>query len=113
MIIDKAEFRAYMERLIDRFEILEEKMDRMLKKKTCLDGEDLLDNYDLMNFLNVSNRTLQRFRTSGDLPYLKINGKIFYKLSDVNRFIREIYEAGNVRSAKQRQIPPRTDKNKV
>ena len=32
------------------------------------DGERLLDNYDLCRMLNISKRTLQRYRTSGELP---------------------------------------------
>ena len=31
------------------------------------DGERLLDNYDLCRMLNISKRTLQRYRTSGEL----------------------------------------------
>lgn len=112
MLIDKQEFRAYMDRLINRFDLLDEKLEQLIKKKTCLDGEDLLDNQDLLQVLKISYRTLQRFRSSGDLPYVKMNGKIYYKLSDVNRFIREVFEAGSVRCAKQRQIAPCNAKKK-
>ncbi|OPZ31691.1 MAG: Helix-turn-helix domain protein [Bacteroidetes bacterium ADurb.BinA174] len=110
MLIDKQEFRAYMDRLIERFDLMDEKMDRLIKKKTCLDGEDLLDNQDMLQLLKISHRTLQRFRSSGELPYFKMNGKIYYKLSDVNRFIREVFEGDTVRCAKQRQIEPRKAK---
>lgn len=110
MIIDKQEFRAYMDRLIDRFDLLDEKLEQLIKKKTCLEGEDLLDNQDLLQVLKISHRTLQRYRSSGDLPYLIMRGKIYYKLSDVNRFIREVFEADSGRTAKHRQIAPRNAK---
>ena len=110
MLIDKQEFRAYMDRLIERFDLMDEKMDRLIKKKTCLDGEDLLDNQDMLQLLKISHRTLQRFRSSGKLPYFKMNGKIYYKLSDANRFIREVFEGDSGRCAKQRQIEPRKAK---
>ena len=110
MIIDKQEFRAYMDRLIDRFDLLDEKLEQLIKKKACLDGEDLLDNQDLLQVLKISHRTLHRFRSSGELPYVKMNGKIYYKLSDVNRFIREVFEQEKGRCAKQRQITPRNAK---
>ena len=51
------------------------------------DGERLLDNYDLCRMLNISKRTLQRYRTSGELPYEMIYHKTFYRESDVLRFI--------------------------
>lgn len=112
MNIDKQEFRAFMDRIIDRFDMLDEKLERIIKKKTCLDGEDLLDNQDVLQALKISERTLQRFRSSGELPYYTLHGKSYYKLSDVNRFIREIYEAKPGRTAKQRQIPPRNAKKR-
>ena len=51
------------------------------------DGDRLLDNYDLCKRLNISKCTLQRYRTSGDLPYRMIYHKTFYRESDVLRFI--------------------------
>lgn len=51
------------------------------------DGDRLLDNYDLCRMLNISKRTLQRYRTFGDLPYQMIYHKTFYRELDVLRFI--------------------------
>ena len=34
-----------------------------------LDGELLFDNQDLCQLLHVSKRTLQRYRSSGELPF--------------------------------------------
>lgn len=36
---------------------------------------------------SISKRTLQRYRTSGELPYEMIYHKTFYRESDVLRFI--------------------------
>ncbi|MDO5523623.1 MAG: helix-turn-helix domain-containing protein [Bacteroidia bacterium] len=101
-----------MDRLIDRFDLLDDKLERLINRKACLDGEDLLDNQDMLQVLNISSRTLQRYRSSGELPYIKLNGKIYYKLSDANRFIREIFEGNLGRCAKQSQIAPRKDKKR-
>lgn len=111
MNIDKQEFRAFMDRLLDRFDMLDEKLEKLGRSRSRLDGEELLDNQDLLIALKISDRTLQRFRSSGGLPYFKMNGKIYYKLSDVNRFIREIFETDG-RTAKQRQITPRDAKKR-
>lgn len=110
MNIDKTEFLAYVDRLLDRFDMLDEKLERLIRRKNSIDGEELLDNQDVLLALKISNRTLQRFRTSGELPYYIIHGKTYYKLTDVNRFIREIFEAKPGRNAKQRQMTPRNAK---
>lgn len=60
--------------------------------KKDMDGEPLLENYDLCQMLNVSKRTLQRYRSSGDLPYQMIYHKTFYRQSDVLAFIERNFE---------------------
>ena len=52
---------------------------------------ELLDNQDLLQMLKISNRSLQRYRSIGKLPYYTISGKLYYKLSDVHQFIRESF----------------------
>jgi len=39
--------------------------------------------------LNVTEGTLQVWRSTGryDLPYIKIGGKVMYRVSDINQFI--------------------------
>ncbi len=39
--------------------------------------------------INVTEGTLQVWRSTGryDLPYIKIGGKVMYRISDVNKFI--------------------------
>ena len=46
---------------------------------------------DLLQMLKISNRSLQRYRSIGKLPYYTISGKLYYKLSDVHQFIRESF----------------------
>jgi len=41
--------------------------------------KEYLDNFDLMQLLHVSYRTVQRWRRSGNLPYRKIGKKFYYK----------------------------------
>ena len=52
-------------------------------------GERLYDNQDLCLMLQVSKRSLQRYRTLGILPYLMLRQKTYYKESDVERFLAE------------------------
>lgn len=92
MNIDRMEFMAWMERIMERFDILKQQMDDAQKQRTSIDGEELLDNQDLLQMLKISSRSLQRYRTAGKLPYYTISGKLYYKLSDVHQFIRESFK---------------------
>jgi hypothetical protein len=57
------------------------------KEQVFSDDEKLLDNQDLCLTLHISKRTLQRYRTEAELPYLKYGQKIYYKAADVEEFI--------------------------
>lgn len=93
MNIDRMEFIAWMNRIMDRFDLIGDHVESLNKNRHNIDGEELLDNQDLLQMLKISNRTLQRYRSSGKLPYYTISGKIYYKLSDVHQFIRECFNA--------------------
>jgi hypothetical protein len=89
MFIDKNDFEAWMKRLLEKLERLEDHIGKKGKVRQPIDGELLLDNQDLCLMLNVSKRTLQRFRSSGLLPFRRIDQKTFYFESDVVQFVRE------------------------
>ena len=93
MYIDREDFIAWMERIMDRFDMQDKKMDKVIKGRNCLDGEELLDNQDLCLLLKVGIRTLQRYRAMGLLPYFTISGKVFYRAKDVHEFIRNRFDA--------------------
>lgn len=93
MNIDRMEFLSWMERVMERFDLMSEHIKELEKKRGSVDGEELLDNQDLLQMLKISTRSLQRYRSSGRLPYYTISGKIYYKLSDVHQFIRESFNA--------------------
>lgn len=93
MNIDRMEFIAWMERIMERFDILNDHISDIQKQRNSIDGEELLDNQDLLQMLKISHRSLQRYRSSGKLPYYTISGKLYYKLSDVHQFIRESFNA--------------------
>jgi hypothetical protein len=97
MMTDK-ELLAWMqerfERLLARFDRIDRHLENMAVKEKILDGERLLDNQDVCQMLNVSKRTLQRYRSSGELPYQMLYHKTFYKESDVEAFIRANFAKG-------------------
>ncbi|MGV3766812.1 MAG: helix-turn-helix domain-containing protein [Chitinophagaceae bacterium] len=91
MNIDRMEFLAWMERIMNRFDLLGESIQDTRQQRGTIDGEELLDNQDLLQMLKISNRSLQRYRSSGKLPYYTISGKLYYKSSDVHQFIRDCF----------------------
>lgn len=88
MEIDKMEFTFWMKRIMERFDILDGELSISRKQLNTIDGEELLDNQEVLQKLKISPRSLQRYRSSGKLPYFTISGKLYYKLSDVHQFIR-------------------------
>ena len=95
MNIDRMEFLAWMKRIMERFDVMYEEVKNQKSYQTTIDGEELLDNQDLLQMLKISTRSLQRYRSSGKLPYYTISGKLYYKLSDVHEFIRNGFKAQN------------------
>ncbi|AZB07361.1 DNA-binding protein [Chryseobacterium sp. G0162] len=89
MNIERSEFIAWMERIMERFDLLKEQMIKNQSRFIEVDGEQLLDNQDVLQLLKISSRSLQRYRTDKKLPYYTISGKLYYKLSDVHQLIRE------------------------
>jgi hypothetical protein len=89
------EFRAFMDamadRLADRLDALEAKIDNVTKRQNRLNGAELLDTQDLCLLLKASKRTIQRHRKNGVLPYYMIEGKVYYKSTDIHEFIRKSF----------------------
>lgn len=93
MNIDRLEFIAWMNRIMERFDLLKENLTEIQNSRCSIDGEELLDNQDLLQMLKISHRSLQRYRSTGKLPYYTISGKLYYKLSDVHQFIRDSFNS--------------------
>jgi hypothetical protein len=89
MNIERTEFIAWMEKIMERFDILKEQVISNQFRFIEIDGEVLLDNQDVLQLLKISSRSLQRYRTNKKLPYYTISGKLYYKQSDVHQLIRE------------------------
>lgn len=90
MYIDKKYFDSWMNRLISQLEKIGRKIDRQDNSITPkINDEILLDNQDLCLLLKVSQRTLQRFRSSGKIPYRLVGRKVYYLESDVIDFIHK------------------------
>ena len=52
-------------------------------------------NMEAAAILRVSKRTLQRYRSAGELTYITIHHKIFYTEKNVEKFIRDHFVKGD------------------
>ena len=91
--------QIWFERLMVRFDRIDRHLEKMAIKEKLLEGERLLDNQDVCQLLNVSKRTLQRYRSSGELPYQMLYHKTFYKESDVQAFIKANFQKGETQDS--------------
>jgi excisionase family DNA binding protein len=73
------------------FTALDELLDSIgqaLKNRTPhLNGEKFLTNKDVCKMLHVSSRTLQDWRDTGKIPFIRIKGKILYRQSEVLKLL--------------------------
>ena len=74
--------------LMERFDKIEKMLERQNKMKECLDGDTLLDNYDLSKLLGVTHRTLARYRQKKLIRYYMIDVRTYYKASEINDFLK-------------------------
>jgi hypothetical protein len=60
-------------------------------------SDDWIDGQEVMQTLHISPRTLQSLRDNKVLPFSKIRGKIFYKVSDIEKILEENYRPSKPR----------------
>lgn len=101
MYIDNEVLEKMIMTIVEGFDRIEKKLDRMGRVKEFLNGDELLDNYDIARLLNVSLRTVARYREKGLIRYYQTdeNGKNFYRSRIYRIFCRNgerKTERGNV-----------------
>jgi hypothetical protein len=63
----------------------------MERDKTALNGEQFFDNRQVCKILHISSRTLQDYRDKGLIAFYRIEGKILYKMSDIQSLLEKNY----------------------
>ncbi|NDV47614.1 DNA-binding protein [Paludibacter sp. 221] len=90
MYINNEDFEKWMAKLSKKLSEIGQDIKSLINTSEVFSEEEkLLDNQDLAFLLKVSFRTLQRYRTSGKLPYFMIAHKTYYRTVDVRNFVRE------------------------
>ena len=91
MYIDNEVLEKMIMTIVEGFDRIEKKLDRMNRLKDCLDGDTLLDNCDLAQLLGVTQRTIARYREKGLIRYYQTdeNRKNFYRSSEIREFLQQ------------------------
>ncbi|MFI3328651.1 MAG: DNA-binding protein [Rikenellaceae bacterium] len=64
---------------------------RVVPNRLVIDGEVMLDNYEVCNLLRASQRTLERYRREGLKCHI-VGKKAWYKESEIILFMKENFE---------------------
>ena len=87
MQIDRETFQIMLHQIMERFDKIEDRLSRMNRQTSALDGDGLLDNQDMCELLGVTKRTLARYRQKKLVTYYMIDGRTYYKASEVQDFL--------------------------
>ena len=107
MYVNDNHFDGWMEKLTKAIGEIGKDLKLLVNTKDVFENDDKpLDNQEVSQLLHVSYRTLQRYRTEGLLPFVKLGQKIYYKTSDVREFVyktgeycdKKDFEKKNIRS---------------
>ena len=111
MYINNEDFEMWMDKLSKKLNDIGQDLKSLINTKEVFDeDEKLLDNQDLAFLLKVSYRTLQRYRSSGKLPFFMIAHKTYYRTSDVREFVRSHMDYGTYQEFEKKH--PKEDKDK-
>ena len=73
--------------LINRLDDITKRLDN--KNESTKDK--FMDNQEFQTLMKISKRTAQTWRDEGRISFSQVGNKIYYKLSDVEKFLNENY----------------------
>lgn len=83
VIINESTFTMWMERVKELLSILHRQEQRMKNKGLGA----WLDTSEVCDMLNLSKRSVQSMRERGELPYTKIEGRIYHRTEDIAKMM--------------------------
>lgn len=97
MELDREVFEKYMKAVTERLSrqekmiqiLIDDLKERNKEGRLYIRGERMYDSIELRKILLMGKRTLQRYRSSGQLPYMKLRRTCYYRESDVVRLLEE------------------------
>ena len=89
-LLTRNNFEGWMQKLMERLDRQDELLLAMKveeRQPSITESIRLFDNQDLCMLLQISKRTLQRYRSVGALPYKTLGKKTYYSEEDVLTFL--------------------------
>ena len=89
-LLTRNNFEGWMQKILARLDRQDELLLAMKaegQQPSFSEGIRLFDNQDLCMLLQISKRTLQRYRSEGALPYKTLGKKTYYSEADVLEFL--------------------------
>ena len=76
-----------------QFEAVQKALDEIKEsmEKLTSPSEHFIDNQAFMNLMKISSRTAQTWRDEGMIGYSQHGKKIYYRMSDIDRFLDAQY----------------------
>ena len=88
MYLDRFRVEEMFKKVMERFDSIDDKLQMKVQEVHPLDGDRLLDNQDMCQLLGVTKRTMARYRQKKLVRYYTIRGRIWYKASEVQGFLK-------------------------
>ena len=91
-LLTRNNFEDWMQKLMERLDRQDELLLSLRpsgKAPNPMESIRMFDNQDLCMLLQISKRTLQRYRSIGALPYKTLGKKTYYSEEDVLTFLSE------------------------
>ena len=89
MCLDKFQVEDWFRKVMERFDRIDEKLQIKKQEVHPLNGDRLIDNQDMCLLLGVAKRTLARYRQKKLIRYYTINGRVWYKATEVEEFLKK------------------------
>ena len=89
MYIENYEFREWMQKLLDKLDEVGKGVRSLQNNPEVMPGDKLLDNQDMCELLGITKRTLARYRQKKLVAYYMIDGRTYYKSSEVEAFLNQ------------------------
>ena len=74
---------------------IKDQLQQLNKSRLDAFRENWIDGQDVMQIMHISPRTLATYRDKGLLPFSRIRGKIYYKMSAVESLLDATYSKSN------------------
>jgi hypothetical protein len=79
-------------KIIARISDIEHKVADIVSENMYPLEERWLDNQQVCELLKISKRLLQMYRDQGVIPFSQVNHKIYYKASDIQKYLVKNYK---------------------